>query len=69
MTVFAQLPEGIRQLVKENRQDNPAFSDLVRGGGYVPPDNEMLIDAITALSMGKKCSFERADRFRENAVC
>ncbi|MFD2762134.1 ATP-binding protein [Lentibacillus juripiscarius] len=53
MTVFAQLPEGIRQLVKENRQDNPAFSDLVRGGGYVPPDNEMLIDAITALSMGK----------------
>ncbi|RYG72072.1 MoxR family ATPase [Lentibacillus lipolyticus] len=53
MTVFTQLPEEIRQLVEDNKQDHPAFRDLVQSGGYVPPDKEMLIDAITALSMGK----------------
>ncbi|GAA0447283.1 MoxR family ATPase [Lentibacillus halophilus] len=50
---MTQLPEETRQLLNENRHDSPAFADLVRAGGYKPPEDAMLIDAVTALSMGK----------------
>ncbi|MFC2949537.1 AAA family ATPase [Virgibacillus sediminis] len=49
-----QLPEEIRHLLEQSNSRQPEeFTDLIREGGYIPPDNELLIDAITALSMGK----------------
>ncbi|TMN21540.1 MoxR family ATPase [Lentibacillus cibarius] len=54
MTQYTQLPEAIRHLIKENRRNhNHELGDLIRDGGYVPPHMDLLIDAITALSMGK----------------
>ncbi|WP_010531990.1 ATP-binding protein [Lentibacillus jeotgali] len=55
MTQYNQLPEPIRHLIDDNRNtyQNNEFSDLIREGGYVPPEENLLTDAITALSMGK----------------
>ncbi|TFJ94164.1 ATP-binding protein [Lentibacillus salicampi] len=55
MTQLSLLPESIRRLINENRNNhhNNEFSDLIREGGYVPPEEDLLIDAVTALSMGK----------------
>ncbi|HLR60888.1 MAG TPA: MoxR family ATPase [Lentibacillus sp.] len=55
MTQYNQLPESIRNLIDDNRNTNPnnEFNDLIREGGYVPPEENLLTDAITALSMGK----------------
>ncbi|SFB11333.1 MoxR-like ATPase [Lentibacillus halodurans] len=55
MTQYNQLPETIRQLIDNSRShiSSNGFNDLIRNGGYVPPDQDLLTDAITALSMGK----------------
>ncbi|GLO65306.1 ATP-binding protein [Oceanobacillus kimchii] len=47
------LPQEIQQLVKNNQYKHEHFQDLIRDGGYMPPNEELIIDAITALSMGK----------------
>src|SRR5690625_6296409 len=48
------LPENIIDLLNTNqRKNNDTFTELIRPGGYVPPLIRLLIDAISALSMGK----------------
>jgi len=48
------LPENIIDLLNTNqRKNNDTFTELIRPGGYVPPHIHLLIDAISALSMGK----------------
>ncbi|GGK04356.1 hypothetical protein GCM10007063_28380 [Lentibacillus kapialis] len=55
MSLYHQLPESIRHLIDDTRNttQNNELSDLIRKGGYVPPDEDLLSDAIIALSMGK----------------
>ncbi|MBC5636197.1 MoxR family ATPase [Ornithinibacillus sp. BX22] len=53
MTINYSLPNEITTLIKEKRSHSDKFQDLIRQGGYMPPNNDLLIDAITALSMGK----------------
>ncbi|WP_085991574.1 AAA family ATPase [Oceanobacillus senegalensis] len=54
MTTNYQLPESISKLLNEHqKEDNSSFHELVRDGGYMPPHIDLLVDAITALSMGK----------------
>lgn len=55
MIQYNQLPEAIRHLIDDNKNTSHhhEFNDLIREGGYVPPGEDVLIDAITALSMGK----------------
>src|SRR5690606_15533020 len=48
-----QLPQEIQHLLSERIRKDDMFPELIRDGGYMPPNNELLIDAITALSMGK----------------
>lgn len=48
------LPKNITEILNTNqRKDNDTFEELIRQGGYVPPHMDLLIDAISALSMGK----------------
>lgn len=48
------LPENINEILNKNQRENDdTFEELIRQGGYVPPHIELLIDAISALSMGK----------------
>ncbi|BAC12799.1 nitric-oxide reductase [Oceanobacillus iheyensis HTE831] len=47
------LPQRIQQLVKNNQYKHDQYQDLIRDGGYMPPNEELIIDAVTALSMGK----------------
>lgn len=48
------LPETITELLTENRRtDDHTFPELIRQSAYIPPHQELLMDAITALSMGK----------------
>lgn len=48
------LPEKITAMLRSARRKNPSnLNELIRQGGYVTPSSELLIDAITALSMGK----------------
>ena len=54
MNLYNEIPEKIMDILnKEKRENNAGFEELVRQGGYLPPDMDLLIDAITALSMGK----------------
>ncbi|MFC4559779.1 AAA family ATPase [Virgibacillus kekensis] len=48
------LPDKINELLNTaKRPDDQMFQELIREGGYVPPNTDLLTDAITALSMGK----------------
>ncbi|ASK64044.1 hypothetical protein CFK37_18725 [Virgibacillus phasianinus] len=48
------LPDNIVDILNANkREDDDTFQELIRQGGYVPPHINLLIDAISALSMGK----------------
>ncbi|WP_077325602.1 ATP-binding protein [Virgibacillus siamensis] len=47
------LPEKINDLLIENTRTDNNLQELIKEGGYVPPNQNLLIDAITALSMGK----------------
>ena len=54
MNLYNELPEKIVEVLnKTKRANNAEFGELVRQGGYLPPEMDLLIDAITALSMGK----------------
>jgi nitric oxide reductase NorQ protein len=53
MNVNYELPDNIMNLLVENRTQTNQFQELIRQGGYMPPSTDLLIDAITALSMGK----------------
>lgn len=48
------VPENIKKILQENkREEGGEYASLIREGGYVPPNEAILIDAITALAMGK----------------
>ncbi|MBP1969093.1 MoxR-like ATPase [Virgibacillus natechei] len=48
------LPENISEILKSSqRTGDNTFQELISQGGYVPPHIDLLIDAISALSMGK----------------
>ncbi|WP_010097290.1 AAA family ATPase [Ornithinibacillus scapharcae] len=47
------LPENIESLLNERLNRSKNFPELIREGGYMPPSMDLLVDAITALSMGK----------------
>ncbi len=54
MHINYNLPENITTILNTNqRTDDNTFQELIRQGGYVPPHTDLLIDAISALSMGK----------------
>ncbi|MFD2627666.1 ATP-binding protein [Oceanobacillus kapialis] len=53
MKVQYELPQTISELLNENKRKTDDLSDLIRQGGYMPPNEDLLIDAISALSMGK----------------
>ena len=54
MNTNYNLPENITDILNANqRKNDDTFTTLIREGGYVPPHQELLIDAIVALSMGK----------------
>jgi nitric oxide reductase NorQ protein len=53
MNVNYELPDNIMNLLVESRTQTDQFQELIRQGGYMPPSMDLLIDAITALSMGK----------------
>lgn len=54
MYINYQLPETIQKMLTiKRRNHNDKLIELIRPGGYVPPHKELLIDAITALNMGK----------------
>lgn len=54
MNLTKQLPENIRQeLNHKKRNDSPAFQELIKEGGYMPPNDHILQDAVAALLMGK----------------
>lgn len=54
MHINYNLPENITNILNTNqRTDDNTFQELIRQGGYVPPHTDLLIDAISALSMGK----------------
>src|SRR4051812_28362903 len=54
MNMYNDLPENmIEVLNRKKRTSNVRFEELIRTGGYLPPDLDLLIDAISILSMGK----------------
>lgn len=52
-TTNYNLPENIIEILNANQGNNDTYNELIRQGGYVPPHLDLLIDAISALSMGK----------------
>ncbi|MEF3331204.1 ATP-binding protein [Oceanobacillus oncorhynchi] len=48
-----QLPEAVQELLENNKKEVTDREELIRSGGYLPPSDDLLIDAIVALSMGK----------------
>lgn len=48
-----QLPENIQTLIKNTRNTENKSTQLIDETKYVPPNKELLIDAITALALGK----------------
>lgn len=54
MSIDYKLPEKIKDILQANqRETGGEYASLIREGGYVPPNEAILIDAITALAMGK----------------
>ncbi|HJV45562.1 MAG TPA: MoxR family ATPase [Bacillota bacterium] len=48
------LPITIQQLLRSHRGVNASeFEYLIGKGGYIPPNTDLLTDAVTALAMGK----------------
>ncbi|MFD1067261.1 ATP-binding protein [Oceanobacillus locisalsi] len=48
-----QLPEEVQKLLDNHKKTSSNHKELIRSGGYLPPSEELFIDAIVALSMGK----------------
>lgn len=53
MTINYPLPDTISDILTKKRSSTDKFQELIRNGGYMPPNIDLLVDAITALSMGK----------------
>src|SRR5690625_4035587 len=53
MRINDHLPEHINEILYKNRRENNSFNELIKPSGYIPPQIDLLIDAISALSMGK----------------
>src|SRR5699024_10679300 len=54
MSIDYKLPEKIKDILQANqRETGGEYASLIREGGYVPPNEAILIDAITAWEMGK----------------
>ncbi|RKQ29653.1 ATP-binding protein [Oceanobacillus halophilus] len=53
MNTDYQLPESISNILDLNKKSESTFMELIRDGGYMPPNMDLLVDAISALSMGK----------------
>ncbi|GGA88800.1 AAA family ATPase [Ornithinibacillus halotolerans] len=53
MNINYPLPDEIIRILQENRNKTNKYQHLIRPGGYMPPHIDLLIDAITALSLGK----------------
>jgi len=54
MIITEQLPEHFQKQLKDKRRNNvPAFSELLKDEGYIPPNETILQDAVAALLMGK----------------
>lgn len=48
-----ELSDKMTELLNSYNRNSNAFQELIGEGGYMPPNQELLIDAISALSMGK----------------
>ncbi|MDO7485046.1 MoxR family ATPase [Peribacillus frigoritolerans] len=48
-----RLPIEIANILQASQKNPAQFEELIRSGGYLPPEMELMVDAITALSMGK----------------
>lgn len=53
MNIHDHLPEHITERLHTNQRKDNTFEELIKPGGYIPPQMDLLIDAISALSMGK----------------
>lgn len=54
MPLNYDLPNQLNDILDETKQkSSDAFPELIKQSGYVPPNPELLHDAIAALSMGK----------------
>jgi len=54
MNIDSFLSAQIRELLKKSQgSSNTGYQYLIGKGGYIPPDPDLLSDAITALAMGK----------------
>ena len=53
MNINYPLSREITELLDQKRNNTDKFQELIRPGGYMPPTIDLLVDAITALSMGK----------------
>lgn len=53
MNINNHLPKNTNEILYKNRRENNNFNELIKPGGYIPPHMNILIDAISALSMGK----------------
>lgn len=47
------LPNDILHILKKVKNKRDILTDLIQESGYIPPQRELLIDAIIALAMGK----------------
>jgi len=54
MNLTEQLPTHFQKKLNDKKRNNvPAFSELLKEGGYIPPNESILQDAVAALLMGK----------------
>lgn len=55
MDTYNRLPKEIKELLRAKQQEttHDTLSSLIGEHGYIPPNEALLIDAITALTMGK----------------
>ena len=54
MNLLNQLPSHITELIEEHKNhSNTTYEHLIRDAGYIPSDDNVLNDAIVALSQGK----------------
>ncbi|WP_057914186.1 ATP-binding protein [Peribacillus muralis] len=48
-----ELPKEIANILQSSKKNPAQYEELIRPGGYLPPEMDLMVDAITALSMGK----------------
>lgn len=47
------LPQAVEGMLQTAQNKDSKYGELIRKGGYVPPDPDIMTDAVTALAMGK----------------